>query len=56
MANTIEITGFIKHLFKDCPKPGGWFGCYFATDGYRFDIKVIGITPMPIAKGVLNCH
>jgi len=51
MIETVELTGTIKQLFKNCPKPDGWFGCFFDTDDHAGDIKVTGSTQMAVANG-----
>lgn len=43
--DVIELKGTVKALFKNCPKPDGWFGCFFKADRHRKDIKVTGVLP-----------
>ncbi len=38
-------TGKISHMFRNCPKPDGWFGCFFKAEGLDEDIKITGVYP-----------
>ena len=40
---TKTIRGHIKRLFNNCPKPDGWFGCFFRIEGTTTDIKLTGV-------------
>ena len=42
----------IKHMFRGCPKDDGWFGCFAHRHGDDDDIKLIGITNVPLADGM----
>ena len=44
--NLLTYDGTIKRLFKDCPKPDGWFGCFFTIAGTTNDIKMTGRYPV----------
>ena len=44
--NLLTYDGTIKRLFKDCPKPDGWFGCFFTLAGTSTDIKMTGRYPV----------
>ena len=46
-----ELTGKIKRMFKGCPKPSGWFGCFFSTRKYG-DIMLTGTAPFDVAEGM----
>lgn len=52
--NEREFRCTIKRMFKNCPKPDGWFGCFAhihrEDDG---DIKLTGNTTMPLADGLI---
>ena len=41
----------IKRMFKNCPKPDGWYGC-FAEDKYGYSTKLTGKTTLPIGEGL----
>lgn len=49
MADLVELTGTIKYLFKNCPKPDGWFGCFFKTASREF--KLTGRVLFPVKNG-----
>ena len=36
------FTGYVKKLFRNCPKPDGWFGCFFKVNGSAVDVRVTG--------------
>ena len=42
----------IKHMFRGCPKDDGWFGCFAHIHGSDDDIKLTGITNVPLADGM----
>ena len=42
----------IKNLFRNCPKPDGWFGCFASVRGHD-DIKLTGVSNIPVAKGMV---
>lgn len=45
-------------MFRGCPKPNGWFGCFFTPNG-ESDITLIGITGTALAEGMklhVKCH
>lgn len=48
--------GIITYMFKNCPKPDGWFGCIFRTTrGDEF--KITGTTTYPIrVNDRLSCE
>lgn len=53
MSNNIEeFKGTIKYLFKGCPKPSGWFGCFFHIRGEVDDIRLTGTANFPVEDGV----
>jgi hypothetical protein len=39
-------------MFKNCPKPDGWYGC-FAEDEWGDSIKLTGKTTLPIGEGLV---
>ena len=47
-----EFKGTIKYLFKGCPKPSGWFGCFFHIRGKVDDIRLTGTASFPVENGV----
>ena len=47
--NTVTLECEITYMFKGCPKPSGWFGCY-AKHGYD-KIKLTGTASFPLEKG-----
>lgn len=49
--NTIRCT--IKRMFKNCPKPDGWFGCFAHIHGKSDDIKLTGSTTLPLIDGMI---
>ncbi len=48
--NSVKVT--IKKMFKNCPKPDGWFGCFAHIHGEVEDIKMTGNTSVPLAEGM----
>lgn len=46
------FSGEIKRMFRDCPKPDGWFGCFFETRKHG-DIKLTGVTNLPLEDGMM---
>lgn len=54
----LVLKGKIKRMFKNCPKPNGWFGCFFKPN-YKEDITLIGVTNIPLQDGMtlqVTCH
>lgn len=49
--NTEHFKCTIKRMFRNCPKPSGWFGCFAHIRGGP-DIKLTGITSSPIRDGM----
>jgi len=53
MSNQIEeFTCTIKRMFRDCPKPDGWFGCFATVRGRPTDIVLKGKTTIPLTQGM----
>ena len=53
MPNQIEeFTCTIKHMFRDCPKPDGWFGCFATIKGHATDITLKGTTTIALQNGM----
>lgn len=53
MGETQEFKCKITHLYKNCPKPDGWFGCFAKKYGDDArDIKLTGITDLPLANNM----
>ena len=46
------ITGRVAHMFNNCPKVSGWFGCFFDADDYCKTIRVTGDYKGPITMGM----
>ena len=42
MSELVELTGSIQKFFRDCPKPSGWFGCYFRLDNGQ-KVRLTGV-------------
>ena len=42
----------IKHMFRGCPKDDGWFGCFAHIHGSDDDIKLTGVTNVPLSDGM----
>ena len=47
---TVKVT--IKKMFRDCPKPSGWFGCFARVPGNDYDVKITGTTNIPLNEGM----
>ena len=49
---TIEFRCKVTHMFRGCPKPDGWFGCFIKIFGteYGGDAKLTGVTQSVIPK------
>ena len=43
----VILKGRIHKLFRNCPKPNGWFGCFFHDDDLG-DVTVTGITSLKL--------
>lgn len=49
-----EFRCTIKRMFKNCPKPDGWFGCFAHIRGDEDgDIKLTGSTTLPLIDGMV---
>ena len=44
-SNILAYEGTLTKLFKSCPKPDGWFGCFFTPTGSSNSIKMTGVYP-----------
>lgn len=44
-SNILAYEGTLKRFFKSCPKPDGWFGCFFTPTGSATDIMIKGNYP-----------
>lgn len=51
-SSSLKYKGVIKKLFRDCPKPNGWFGCFFSVDSLLYDIRLMGVTPIYVVEGM----
>lgn len=46
----VTVTGTLSYLYKNCPKPSGWFGCKFYAKGTTY--TVTGETSLNICQGM----
>lgn len=51
-SNTVEFRCTIKRMFKGCPKPDGWFGCFAHIRKDDKDIKLTGKTNINLMNGM----
>lgn len=49
--NSVQFRCTISYMFKGCPKPDGWFGC-FARTRNGDDIRLTGKTMQNLTKGM----
>lgn len=53
MAKEVEMTGIISHMFNNCPKPNGWFGCFFCPDhAPSTSVKLTGTTNIKLRNNM----
>lgn len=52
MQNTTVVKGKIERLYNNCPKPDGWFGCFFKIDGTNDTIPMTGKTDVHVRNGM----
>ncbi len=50
--DAVEIKATIKHVFAGGQKANGWFGCYAHIRGEAENIKLFGMTILPITKDI----
>ena len=53
-ANTkteVQFRCTIQYMFKGCPKPDGWFGCFAKIRGGE-EIRLTGKTVLQLTKGM----
>lgn len=48
MEDICKITGYIKKMFRNCPKVSGWYGCFFRREGCASTIKLTGNCTAPL--------
>lgn len=54
---TCVLNGVIIKLFRNCPKPDGWFGCVFDTKNGYGSVKLSGYTRLNLYDGMgLTCQ
>lgn len=54
----IILKGEISHMFNNCPKPNGWFGCFFKPN-HKPSVTLIGTTNISLRDGMrlqVRCH
>ena len=49
-AGTVICT--IDKIYRGCPKPDGWFGCFVTIPGSRNRFKFTGTTTIPLREGM----
>lgn len=52
MPNDIVMRGTIQHMYRNCPKPDGWFGCFFKPQKQRNSVPLTGITNIGLRDGM----
>lgn len=50
--NSVTFRCTVKRMFRNCPKPDGWFGCFIHMRGRQDDAKLTGKTTLHITDGM----